>query len=92
METTIPSLIGFWNYWLWPVLLFVIGLGLVVFVHELGHFLVARWTGVKLSSALRGGPKGVMKKHARCGFETDAMFSLIRGVLFFVPFKAHRYT
>ena len=24
-----------------------VGLGLVIFVHELGHFLVAKWCGVK---------------------------------------------
>src|ERR1044072_7407017 len=29
------------------ILLAAIGLGAVIFVHELGHFLVAKWCGVK---------------------------------------------
>lgn len=31
----------------WTVLTVAVGLGLVIFVHELGHFLVAKWSGVK---------------------------------------------
>lgn len=34
------------NWW-WVVFQVVIGLGLVIFVHELGHFAVAKWCGVK---------------------------------------------
>ncbi|MGL4462116.1 MAG: RIP metalloprotease RseP [Planctomycetia bacterium] len=30
----------------WNILKVALGLGLVIFVHELGHFLVARWAGV----------------------------------------------
>ncbi|MDA8231248.1 MAG: RIP metalloprotease RseP [Magnetospirillum sp.] len=37
-------LTGFWNY----VVVFLIILTVVVFVHELGHYLVARWNGVKI--------------------------------------------
>lgn len=37
-------LAGFWNY----VVVFLIILTVVVFVHEAGHFLVARWNGVKV--------------------------------------------
>jgi regulator of sigma E protease len=33
--------------WIWNVLKVVIGLGMVIFVHELGHFLVAKLCGVK---------------------------------------------
>jgi regulator of sigma E protease len=33
--------------WGWALLKGIIGLGLVIFVHELGHFLVARFNGVK---------------------------------------------
>ena len=25
-----------------------VGLGLVIFIHELGHFLMAKWNGVKV--------------------------------------------
>jgi regulator of sigma E protease len=30
------------------ILLVALGLGLVIFIHELGHFLVAKWCGVKV--------------------------------------------
>ena len=36
---------GGWTGWIVP---FLFGLGIVVFFHELGHFLVARWAGVKV--------------------------------------------
>ncbi len=40
------------------ILQFVVGLGLVVFVHELGHFLVAKWVGIKVERfALGFGPR-----------------------------------
>lgn len=41
---------GYWLSWglmLLNILKVVIALGLVIFVHELGHFLVAKWAGVK---------------------------------------------
>ncbi|HIJ64251.1 MAG TPA: RIP metalloprotease RseP [Rhodospirillaceae bacterium] len=37
-------LIGIWDY----VIVFLVILTVVVFVHELGHFLVARWMGVRV--------------------------------------------
>ena len=47
-----------WSQWLWPILLFVFGLGLVVFVHELGHFLVAKAAGITVERfALGFGPR-----------------------------------
>ena len=41
------------NYWLqlstyWAILQVVLGLGMVIFVHELGHFLVAKACGCLL--------------------------------------------
>src|SRR4051812_12785754 len=36
---------GGWTGWIVP---FLFGLGVVVFFHELGHFLVARWVGVRV--------------------------------------------
>src|SRR5258705_12603833 len=42
------------NFGIWDdsltgwVLPFLFGLGVVVFFHELGHFLVARWVGVRV--------------------------------------------
>jgi len=37
------SLFTFWN-----VLLMVLGFGFVVFIHELGHFVAARWAGIRV--------------------------------------------
>src|ERR1043165_8449055 len=40
------------------VLAFLLVLGVLIFVHELGHFLVARWYGVRvLTFSLGFGPK-----------------------------------
>ena len=40
------------------IVYFLFVLGVLVFVHELGHFLVARWYGVKvLTFSLGFGPK-----------------------------------
>ncbi len=48
----------------WPIirqgLAFLVGLTIVVFVHELGHFLVARWCGIRvLVFSLGFGPEVV---------------------------------
>ena len=34
--------------WLLNILKVVVGLGFVIFIHELGHFLLAKWNGVKV--------------------------------------------
>ncbi|HEX8878019.1 MAG TPA: site-2 protease family protein, partial [Phycisphaerales bacterium] len=40
--------------------LVVIGFGLIIFVHELGHFVAARWAGIRvLAFALGFGPAAV---------------------------------
>ncbi len=52
------DMMSLWSQWLWPILLFVLGLGLVIFVHELGHFLVAKAVGIKVERfALGMGPR-----------------------------------
>ncbi len=40
-------LISLWNG-LWPYLVMVLGFSLIIFVHELGHFAVAKWVGVRV--------------------------------------------
>src|SRR5581483_571593 len=46
---------GGWTGWVVP---FLFGLSVVVFFHELGHFLVARWCGVRvLVFSLGFGPE-----------------------------------
>jgi regulator of sigma E protease len=39
----LESLFTFWN-----VLLMVLGFGFIIFVHEAGHFLAARWAGIRV--------------------------------------------
>jgi len=47
-------LMGIWDY----VIVFLIILTIVVFVHEMGHFLVARWCGVRVETFSIGfGPE-----------------------------------
>jgi regulator of sigma E protease len=33
---------------IWPIVLICLGFSAVIFVHELGHFLVAKWCGVRI--------------------------------------------
>ncbi len=45
------------------IVIFIIVLALLIFVHELGHFLVARWCGIRVDAfALGFGPKIISKK------------------------------
>ena len=44
---TEPNLIQQWLTHFYNILLVVLGLGFVIFVHELGHFLAAKSFGVK---------------------------------------------
>jgi regulator of sigma E protease len=53
---------------------FLIVLGVLIFVHELGHFLVARWFGVRvLTFSLGFGPKILKRKRG----DTEYCISLI---------------
>ena len=38
------------------LLYFVVALGVLVFVHELGHFLVAKWAGIRVERFSLGYP------------------------------------
>ena len=62
MELLSNVLGGVWSY----VIIFLLVLTLVVFIHELGHFLVARWCGVSVKAFSIGfGPEifGFNDKH-----------------------------
>ncbi|HET6427685.1 MAG TPA: site-2 protease family protein [Phycisphaerae bacterium] len=48
MEILLDYVVTYWTNWVWPIGQFLIGLGLVVFVHEFGHFLAAKWAGIKV--------------------------------------------
>ncbi len=41
------GLMAIWNA-LWPYLLIFVGFSAVIFVHELGHFMVAKWMNVRV--------------------------------------------
>jgi len=41
------NLLSIWSG-TWPYLIMLMGFSLIVFVHELGHFAVAKWTGVRV--------------------------------------------
>jgi regulator of sigma E protease len=51
METL---LLGLWSEWLWPILQFVVGLGLVIFAHELGHFIAAKAVDIRVEQFALG--------------------------------------
>ena len=70
----LTSLMGFWTKWAWPILQLAIGLGLVIFVHELGHYLLAKFVGIKVERfALGFGPRVVGFKRG----ETDYCIKLL---------------
>ena len=51
-------LAGLWSFWVWPIILVILGFGLVIFVHELGHFLLAKRVGITVERfALGMGPR-----------------------------------
>jgi regulator of sigma E protease len=47
VAATETSLLTTWSSRLYNILLVALGLGFVIFVHELGHFLAAKLFGVK---------------------------------------------
>jgi membrane-associated protease RseP (regulator of RpoE activity) len=60
METMTPDILNFasmslgqsplirlWDS-IWPYMVMLLGFSFIVFVHELGHFLVAKWAGVRV--------------------------------------------
>ncbi len=52
---------------IWTVVALLIVLGAVVFVHELGHFLAARWAGVRVNTFSIGFGPALIKWHDRHG-------------------------
>ena len=74
MEILTLSIVAVLTQWVWPIFLFLFGLGAVVFVHELGHFLVAKAVGIKVERfAIGFGPRV-------CGYqgkETDYSIMLL---------------
>jgi len=52
---------GVWDS-VWPYLVMIFGFSVIVFVHELGHFMVAKWAGVRVERFAVGFGKEL------CGF------------------------
>ncbi|MCY2932172.1 MAG: site-2 protease family protein [Planctomycetota bacterium] len=48
MDILAVSELGLWSEYILPILLLVMGLSMVIFVHELGHFVVAKLVGIKV--------------------------------------------
>ncbi len=46
-ELAVGGLFGLWDT-VWPYLMMLAGFSLIVFVHELGHFAIAKWAGVRV--------------------------------------------
>lgn len=44
----------------WNVVLMVLGFGFIVFVHEAGHFLAARWAGIRVHAFAIGFGKAIL--------------------------------
>ncbi len=42
-----PAVVSIWGA-VWPYLVMLLGFSLIIFVHELGHFAVAKWAGVRV--------------------------------------------
>ncbi|MFQ5414832.1 MAG: RIP metalloprotease RseP [Phycisphaerae bacterium] len=47
LASVATTLLSVWSS-AWPYLLMLLGFSAIVFVHELGHFAVAKWAGVKV--------------------------------------------
>lgn len=51
----------------WTIVALLIVLGVVVFIHELGHFLAARWAGVRVNTFSIGFGPAIIKWHDKYG-------------------------
>lgn len=74
MDLLVAGAAGIWATWILPITMVVIGLGVVIFVHELGHFLMAKRAGIYVEVFSIGmGPRlfGIRRK------ETDYRISMI---------------
>ncbi len=67
------NLTGYWSL-LYQIPVGLIGLSFLVFIHEMGHFLVAKWAGVKVNTFSIGFGKKLIKWKRG---ETEYCISLI---------------
>ena len=52
---------------IWTLLAFVVALSIIVFIHELGHYLVGRWSGIKADVFSLGFGPVLFSRHDRHG-------------------------
>ncbi len=62
----------------WNVLLMVIGFGFVIFVHELGHFLAARWARIRVPAFAIGFGNAVLSWRRGMGVRVGSTEALYR--------------
>ena len=74
MDILAASELGPWGEYVLPILLLVLGLSTVIFVHELGHFVLAKLVGIKVERFALGFGKRLIG--IRRG-ETDYCLNLI---------------
>ena len=56
----------------------VIGFGLIVFFHELGHFIAARWAGIRVLTFAVGFGPPVRRAGHRTGLFFDLLLVFVR--------------
>jgi membrane-associated protease RseP (regulator of RpoE activity) len=64
-----------WPEWAssaWSFLLLALGFSLVIFVHELGHFLAAKWAGVRVEQFAVGFGQAVLSYRKGIGVRTGS--------------------
>jgi len=54
------------------VLLFLVALGVIIFVHELGHFAVAKWVGIRVEQFAIGFGKAALAWRRGIGFRVGS--------------------
>lgn len=56
------SIASIWSS-IWPIIIAILFFGLIIFFHELGHFLTAKWMGIRVNEfAIGMGPKLIKKQ------------------------------
>lgn len=70
------------------VLLMILGFGLVIVVHELGHFLAAKWAGVRVHSFALGFGSALCSWRKGLGFRLGSSEKEYTGALAAAPSKA----
>ena len=54
---------------IFSILLLVFGFGFVIFFHELGHFLAAKWVGIKVEQFAVGFGQALVSWRKGMGFQ-----------------------